>query len=165
MPDCKEIVFCIKKMAKQAGPFFITGTIDSICFYRMDGCYYARAKSSLAGKRVKKDPAFRETMRYAELMKKASVTASMVYRALPEKQKVKGLFRKLVGRVIRLLKENKTTEEILVLLQPKKTARTLIFNKENRVEEISFGEEILRGLLGEVVNEAEEFYCLTAVPP
>ena len=80
-------------MAKQAGPFFITGTIDQICFYRMDGSYYARAKSSLDGKRVKKDPAFRETMRYAELMGKASSSASIAYRDLPDKQKVKGLFR------------------------------------------------------------------------
>lgn len=86
-------------MAKQAGPFFITGTIDQICFYRMDGSYYARVKSSLDGKRVKKDPAFRETMRYAELMGKASSVASLVYRTLPEEQKVKGLFRKLVARL------------------------------------------------------------------
>jgi len=152
-------------MAKQAGPFFITGTIDSICFYRMDGSYYARAKSSLDGKRVKKDPAFRETMRYAELMAKASSIASIVYRALPEEQKVKGSFRKLVGRVIRLLKENKTPEEILVLLQSKKRGRVPVFNKENCVGKISFGEEILRRLFGEVMNVEEEFYCFNVAPP
>src|SRR5687768_6602432 len=128
-------------MAKQVGPFLITGTIDQVCFYQMGGGYYARAKSSLNRKRVKKDPAFRETMRYAELMGKASVTASIVYRALPEDQKAKGLFRKLVGRVIRLLKENKTAEEIVELLKPNKT-RVTVFKKKHCFD-ISFADKIL----------------------
>jgi len=146
-----------KKMAKQVGPFFIRGTIDNVCFYQLGGSYYARAKSSLDRKRVKKDPAFRETMRYAELMGKASVTASVVYRALPEEQKVKGLFRKLVGRVIRLLKENKTPEEILALLQSKKIKVTG-FKKEHS-SDISFADKILWQVFSEVMNEEEEIYC------
>jgi hypothetical protein len=149
-------------MAKQAGPFFITGTIESICFYRMDGSYYARAKSSLDGKRVKKDPAFRETMRYAELMGKASVTASVVYRALPEEQKIKGLFRKLVAQAMRLLKENKTAEDIVELLKPKKVRKVtvpIVCKKESTVEKVLFAEKILSGVFGEVMNAGEDFYC------
>jgi len=70
-----------------------------------------------------------------------------------------------VGRVIRLLKENKTPEEILVLLQSKKRGRVPVFNKENCVGKISFGEEILRRLFGEVMNVEEEFYCFNVAPP
>ena len=155
-------------MAKQAGPFFITGTIDQICFYRMDGSYYARAKSSLDGKRVKKDPAFRETMRYAELMGKASSIASIAYRDLPDKQKVKGLFRKLVAQAIRLLKENKTAKEIVELLKPNKVKKITVpgvRKKERTVENVLFAEKILSGLFGEVIHAGEDLYCFDDVPP
>jgi hypothetical protein len=147
-------------MAKQAGPFFITGTIDQICFYRMDGHYYARTKSSLDGKRVKKDPAFRETMRYAELMGKASSIASVVYRALPEEQKIKGLFRKLVAQVMRLLKENKTADEIVELLKPKKIRKVSIpVVCKNKSDDLLFADKILSGVFGEVMNAGEDIYC------
>lgn len=43
-------------MARQIGDIIITGTIDDITFYEMDGKGYARHKSSLTGKRVKRDP-------------------------------------------------------------------------------------------------------------
>ena len=150
-------------MAKQAGPFFITGMIDQICFYRMDGNYYARVRSSLDGKRVKKDPAFRETMRYAELMGKASSIASIVYRALPEEQKIKGLFRKLVAQAMRLLKENKIAEEIVELLKPNKVRKVTVpgvCKKECTARNVLFAEKILSGLFGEVMNAGEDFYCL-----
>jgi hypothetical protein len=44
-------------MAKQAGDIFITGTIDDLCFYKMDGAYYVRLKSSLTGKKFWKNKA------------------------------------------------------------------------------------------------------------
>jgi hypothetical protein len=155
-------------MAKQLGPFFITGTIDQVCFYRMDGSYYARVKSSLDGKRVKKDPAFRQTMRYAELMGKASSIASIVYRALPEKQKIKGLFRKLVAQAIRLLKENKTAEEIVELLKPKKVRKVVVpvvCKNESKSDESLFADKILSGVFGEVMNAGEDFYCFDDASP
>lgn len=101
-------------MAKQIGPFKITGCYDNICFYKMDGQYYARTKSSLDGKRVKKDPAFWETRWHSDLLAKSSKIAAAVYRSLP---KEKGLFRKLTGQAMRLLKEGKTTEEVFLLLK------------------------------------------------
>ena len=55
-------------MAKQMGALQIRGTVGGICFYKMEGMYYARTKSSLSGERVKTDPAFEETMRYAKQM-------------------------------------------------------------------------------------------------
>lgn len=93
-------------MAKQTGTLTITGTIGEICFYRMEDQYYARPKSSLSGKRVKKDPAFRETMRYAGLMAKASVTASAFYRMLPAEKRKQRHFQLITGKVLQLLKAN-----------------------------------------------------------
>lgn len=41
-------------MAKQVRPFTITGCYDNICFYKMEGVYYARMKSTLRGKEKEK---------------------------------------------------------------------------------------------------------------
>lgn len=92
-------------MAKQVGPVFITGTIGDICFYKMDGEYYARMKSSLTGKRVKKDRKFRRTMEYAGLMGQASKIAAGVYRLLPEDKRKHTLYRVMTGQVLRMLKD------------------------------------------------------------
>jgi hypothetical protein len=59
-------------MAKQIGFLKITGTLGDITFYELDGEFYARKKSSLDGKRVKKDPRFRRTMYEAGEFGKAS---------------------------------------------------------------------------------------------
>jgi hypothetical protein len=37
-------------MAKQTGDYKITGTYDGVTYYKMDGQYYARAKSRLRRK-------------------------------------------------------------------------------------------------------------------
>ena len=104
-------------MGRQSGNIFITGTIGNLCFYRMDGQYYVRLKSSLTGKRVKKDPAFKGTMYYAGLFGNASGIDSEVYRALPPSSKIKGLYRKLTGMAMQLLKEGIDKERIVLLLQ------------------------------------------------
>ena len=74
-------------MAKQTGTIKISGTIGDICFYRLHEEHYARTKSSLSGKRVKHDPAFKGTMKYAALLACASKIASVIYKRLPEEQK------------------------------------------------------------------------------
>jgi hypothetical protein len=109
-------------MAKQAGPYYLTGCYDDICFYKMDGIYYARMKSSLMGKRVKKDVAFKETMRYAALLASASKLASRLYRALPKESKGIAVYRKLTGEVMQLLKQGKTADEVLSMLNKPATA-------------------------------------------
>jgi len=100
-------------MAKQAGPFYITGCIENICFYHLMGDYYARMKSSLDAKRIKNDPAFSETRRYAELLGRASKIASAVYNELPKEKRKHRLYRKLTGRAMKLLKGGKTEVEVL----------------------------------------------------
>ena len=70
-------------------------------------------KSSLSEKRVKSDPAFKETMRYAELLGRASQIASAVYRGLPKSKRKHGLYRKLTGEAMKLLKDGRTDHEVL----------------------------------------------------
>lgn len=92
-------------MAKQTGPLKVTGKLYGVSFYKMDSKHYARTTSSLSGKRVKKDPAFAETMRYAGLLGQASKIASVIYRQLPKTEKDIKLYRTITGEAMRLLKE------------------------------------------------------------
>jgi hypothetical protein len=105
-------------MAKQCGTIRITGTIGGICFYKMHGEYLARAKSSLSGKRVKTDPAFKTTMEYAGLLGRSSRLAAKLKTGLTLQQRKTIHHGKLTGRVQRLLKEGKTEEDILAMLRP-----------------------------------------------
>jgi hypothetical protein len=104
-------------MARQAGSFFIRGCFNNICFYPLAGNHYARAKSSLTKRRVKNDPAFRETMQYARLLGEASGLASGIYLKLRKEERNLLIFRKLTGMVMKLLKEERSTEEIRNVLE------------------------------------------------
>lgn len=94
-------------MAQQMGVLKITGTICGICFYCLDGVYYARAKSSLSAERVKKDPAFAGTRYYAKKMGTAAKIAAVVYRQLvPANERSRQRYREVVGMVLRELAKN-----------------------------------------------------------
>ena len=82
--------------------------MNELVFYKMQGAYYVRMKSSLKGNRVQKDPAFKKTMAYAKLLGKASRLASKLYAVLPEKEKGIKVFRKITGEVMRELKKNES---------------------------------------------------------
>ena len=98
-------------MAQQLGVLKITGTIGGICFYCLDGVYYARAKSSLSGERVKKDPSFAATRYYAKKMGDAAKIAAVVYRELvPPNERSRERYREVVGMVLRALATNGTYE-------------------------------------------------------
>ncbi len=94
-------------MPKQCGPIQITGTIDNVCFYKMDGVYYARMKSSLTRKRVLKSAAFRRTRAHAATLGEASKIASRIYRLIPKAQRKHTLYREMTGKAIYLLREGK----------------------------------------------------------
>ncbi|HEU4555087.1 MAG TPA: hypothetical protein VFS25_19715 [Chitinophaga sp.] len=91
-------------MGKQAGPHFITGTINNRCYYQMNGKYLVRAKSSLSRRRVKRSPAFRRTMQYAEWLAQASHMASRIYRVFEKQQRKVQVYRAMTGMAINLLK-------------------------------------------------------------
>lgn len=99
-------------MPTQCGPFPITGTIGNVCFYRMEGVYYARMKSSLTRKRVLKSAAFRSTREHATTLGIASQIASKVYRLVKGSQKKHALYREITGKAIYLLREGKDKEEV-----------------------------------------------------
>ena len=91
-------------MAKQIGWLQIKGTVNGICFYCMDGVYYAREKSSFSAERVKYDPLFAETMLSANLLGSASKIASVLYPQLvPRHERSREKFREVVGMVRREL--------------------------------------------------------------
>ena len=105
-------------MAKQAGMIKIRGTIGDICFYRLHEEHYARSKRSLSGKRVKHDPAFKGTMKYAALLACASKIAAVIYKRLPQEQKSRKKYQAMTGRTMQLLKEKKNIEVIIEMLSP-----------------------------------------------
>ena len=92
-------------MSKQRGPVYFTGTVDGICYYKLNGKYYARRKSTLSRKRVRRDPAFARTRRNAALLGQASRIAAGVYRLLPRAQKKLDLYRAMTGKAMELLKQ------------------------------------------------------------
>ena len=101
-------------MAKQVGPYFISGgTVSDLTFYKMDGQYYVRQKSSLSRKRVLKDPKFKRTMENAGVFGKASKIAAKIYRSLDKETKDRNIYNKLTGMINRMLKEGKKEEEII----------------------------------------------------
>jgi hypothetical protein len=104
-------------MAKQIGDIILVGTIDDITFYQMDGQGYARKKSSLTGKRVKKDPRFKRTMESAHRLGKGSRLASKVYRSLPRTEQVYALFKELKRMAVLGIKQGKNEQEVLAMLQ------------------------------------------------
>ena len=143
-------------MAKQIGPTLIEGCFGNVVFYKLGEYYYARMKSSLSGKRVKKDPAFKKTMEYAGLLANASTIASEIYSLTPLKKKERGTYRRLVGRVMNLLKEEKTKDEIIQELSVKKK---IILSKTIRKnvceQQIQFANAIIQEALSIQRMESE----------
>jgi hypothetical protein len=124
-------------MAKQLGEIKVTGTIEGLSFYKMYGDYFVRMKSSLTARRFWKDRAFEGSRRSCGLLAKASPLASFFYKNYPKEKKRKGLFNEMTGRVKLWLKEGKTEEEALLLLQenyPVKQKETKEKNKNRKVK-------------------------------
>jgi len=99
-------------MAKQVGTDFI-GCVGGLVFYKMDGQYYVRQKSSLSRKRVLKDPKFKKTMENAGVLAKASRIASKLYRLLDKQTRNRSVYNKLTGMVMGMLKAGCEPEEVV----------------------------------------------------
>jgi hypothetical protein len=83
-----------------------------ITCYKMYGAYFIRTKSSLTGKRVKRDKRFRRTMHNAGILAKASEWVTPVYNSLTEDWRCHDLYRKLVGLGVKLLHSGATKEAV-----------------------------------------------------
>jgi hypothetical protein len=92
-------------MAKQTGIHKITGLMNEISFYQVEGKFYARNKNGLTRKRVLNDPAFTQTMKHAGLLGRASKMASLIYHTLPKEQQNLAKYRMLTGEMMKVLKE------------------------------------------------------------
>jgi hypothetical protein len=103
-------------MAKQAGIIKLSGTIDDITFYQMNGKDYARTKTSLDKKRVMEDPAFENSRKCMIKFGDASKFCSTIYRRLPATCKGKHIHHKMTGRAQGLFLEGKREEEVKILL-------------------------------------------------
>src|SRR5688572_8370842 len=91
-------------MAKQVGDIKIIGTIDDICYYRLQGEYCALQKSSLTGDRFWTAPVFAGSRRSCCMLGRASSLASRLYRTLPKGRKGRAVFQHITGRIKLLLK-------------------------------------------------------------
>lgn len=99
-------------MAKQiAGLCRLEGTFDQITFYKMEGQYYARKKSSLTSERVKTSDQFRLTMACANLLVRASKIGSAIYKALPPGWRQFWMYRAFTGEAFTLLDKNPYTDQ------------------------------------------------------
>ena len=104
-------------MAKQVGDIKVTGTIDDICFYRMEGKYYVRMKSSLTGKRFWRDKAFEGSGRSCARFASGNRLASQVYRSLEKEKRSYPLFCSLKTQAIELIRKGLGEEDVIHTLQ------------------------------------------------
>jgi hypothetical protein len=98
-------------MAKQAGDFFIEGTIDDLTFYKMDGKYYVRMKSSLTKRKFWKSKAFERSRESCKRFSEGNKLASKLYKMIEKEKRVYTLYCFLKKRAILLLKEGKSLTE------------------------------------------------------
>jgi hypothetical protein len=99
-------------MAKQCGPAYLECTWDDITYYKMEGKYYARKKSSLTREKVLKDPLFTNTMRYANRLAVASKIASFIYRSLPIHWRRFWMYRSFTGIAMTMMSKGLSPQQV-----------------------------------------------------
>jgi hypothetical protein len=126
-------------MAKQAGPFFFTGTIGDVIFYKLGDQYYMRMKGDYNKKRMQKPGAYPLMQLRQQEFGQASKLASGVRRQLPLAKRKEVTIGSLTKEARKLLRQGKTHEEIkAILLQavlpaapsPKQPEQTPVHNNE-----------------------------------
>jgi len=100
-------------MAKQTGIIKVRGTVGGITFYKLNGGYYARRKTSLDKERVLRDAVFAGSRRSSALFGTAAKIAKVVYRRLSVQKKGHGVIGKLTAKANELLHEGVVAEEVL----------------------------------------------------
>jgi hypothetical protein len=103
-------------MARQLGPVKVNGSLDNLTFYKMDGEYFARKKTSLNKKRVMKDAAFENSRKAMVEFGVVSKFFARVYQQLPKQCKGQGIQQKMTGRARSLFLEGCDEEKVVELL-------------------------------------------------
>ena len=111
------LVIPVFPMARISSPFDLSGTYGNLVVYQVGCKLYARTKSSLTGKRFRKDPAFIKSGEKAVQFGEAARLAKTIYATLPKAVKKKGVFGKLTGLVHQGLHNGKTKETIIQAVQ------------------------------------------------
>jgi len=104
-------------MAKQAGTIFLEGTIDDLTYYKMEGRYYVRMKSSLTAKKFWRSKAFERSRESCKRFAEGNKLASKLYTMVEKGKRVYSLFCFLKKRAVHLLKDGKSlieAEEVLI---------------------------------------------------
>jgi hypothetical protein len=114
-------------MAKQVGDIKITGTYDSLLYYKMEEEYWIRSRSRLTGKMFWRRKCFAGSRLSCARFGKGNHYASIVYK---EFRKQTGMWAALKTKAIALFKAGKNEEEVVkklvelaLLLQPLKVER------------------------------------------
>lgn len=87
-----------------------------MCFYKMNGEYYVRLRSSLTGKQFWKRKAFEGSRKSCKRFSEGNKVASKVYRMIEKEKREYALFCFLKKRAILLLKEAMNVEEVEAML-------------------------------------------------
>ena len=99
-------------MAKQISDTIITGKIDNLVFYKMDGKGYVRAKSSLTRKKFKTNSRFANSRKSNERFAKGNRIASEVYNSISASERKYSMFTQLQSAAIALLKSGEPDSEV-----------------------------------------------------
>ena len=92
------------------------GTIDNVSFYWLGDLAVVRAKSSLDGKRFKKEKCFEGSRQSAQRFADGNRLASHVYARVPEQKRAYSLFCFLKKKAILLIKEGRSRKEAEIWL-------------------------------------------------
>ncbi len=143
------IVFPINPTLWQNKPGLYKSPEQSVAslFTRWTGQFYARSKSSLDGRRVRKDPKFRRTMQEAGEFGKASKAVRELYWQMPEEKRKHGMYGRLTGKMRKLLKAGKSLEEAkLALMQELDMAAVADMQKpvQKNIPAAGFTEQLLQ---------------------
>ncbi len=104
-------------MARQEGIIRLTGTVGFITYYKMNGDYHARSKSSLTGKKFWKLKCFENSRRSCSRFGRGNRLASQVYRQLPVEKRIYSLFCQLKSAAIQYTRLGYSVEETMQRLQ------------------------------------------------
>ena len=90
----------------------ISGSLEDLTFYVMDGKGYVKMKSRITGKMVKTQKRYKGTMKSAGELDKGSRLASKAYRVLDPNVKKHFMYRKMTGIAKKGYRDGLSEEEI-----------------------------------------------------
>jgi len=150
-------------MAKQTGIIKVRGTVGGITFYKLNGDYYARKKTSLNKERVLRDVAFAGSRRSSGLFGTAAKIAKVIYRRLPVQKKGHGVIGMLTSKANRMLHEGMPADDALELLLEKYVGASAKVMLEQPIQvrqvEMCKEEDVVRKESGDVVFERTKGVC------